>query len=885
MVKFDLQTAQSLAGSIGGGGQSILGAIEVEFGIPSCMMDLGKDLLSLLPTNVLGGIRNDMAVGRNAADAVTKGLSQKLRNLTGILEFDTDEGVFRFVSDSSQYGQESGSVAGAIGSFVSNAQQAIAFGSQLYSNVTAASGALQELVDCVGSFGDFLENLGGESAEGRAAIAATSPEDFANLIADEYGPQIESAVNANKFKVAAERKIREINEIISDRINNPDLEPKLLPSDPPEDVGSVFRLPFGPPLAKSGQFLLSVDGLYYDSQTSGVAPALLELDVRQAERDPSLDWKLEFDPSLGGRGAPETLKDLDSYFNTIFDPSLIDESDPFPQYYDADNTLVNIIGQRDRKIFDVSAEIQQNIDAGSSQAVIDNLKQVMISESARFNDQANRRKKQIELAIKMPQAHGKGILFDPGEVPVNDFSYLAGINYSLDLQRQRNIVIRQDEVDGVVLPIETKFAEVIRRDDGIAFDHLIVSPFPDGLTIDSANASASVSASLAATPTLISDNLFGLYNYLTLKSVQPSSTSYLLRNSTKEGVSKNAQLVGDTNQILDKGLGLLNLNGICRTSPTGDISGVGSFARLPEAQEFQDLLYNRGGATVETWAFVPDLSSVDAYNQDSDVSGLYRLILANENTGSSSGIETQSDILNMSLNNGVGVSRGMILGFTRDRRFTQETIPSNLEADNPVRDVSLVMAPTQSFDSSSAGFISNKKLTATCESVSSWKGLVIPVSSTFNGATLSSCESEFCQISVTFNPVLDEIKVYLDGTNLVTSSYSDVFDAESRKQTPRIPSIPPENSFEYIKSNLGGNSIQEYHEGPRRDRYFTPWILGGGFTDGNPDGGFMGGEYGGKVSGLNGYLGCTRFYSKPLTDAEVLNNYNATESFFKNIKI
>ena len=107
MVKFDLQTAQSLAGSIGGGGQDILGALDVQFGIPSCMMDLGRDLLSLLPTNVLGGMRNDMAVGRNAADAVTKALSQKLRNLTGIIEFDTDEGVFRFVSDSSQYGQES----------------------------------------------------------------------------------------------------------------------------------------------------------------------------------------------------------------------------------------------------------------------------------------------------------------------------------------------------------------------------------------------------------------------------------------------------------------------------------------------------------------------------------------------------------------------------------------------------------------------------------------------------------------------------------------------------------------------------------------------------------------------------------------------------------
>ena len=47
----------------------------------------------------------------------------------------------------------------------------------------------------------------------------------------------------------------------------------------------------------------------------------------------------------------------------------------------------------------------------------------------------------------------------------------------------------------------------------------------------------------------------------------------------------------------------------------------------------------------------------------------------------------------------------------------------------------------------------------------------------------------------------------------------------------------------------------------------------------------MGGEYGGKVSGLRGYLGCTRFYSKPLSDAEVLNNYKATQNFFDNVEV
>ena len=883
MAKFDLQ---SFAKSVGGEGQSLLGALDVQFGIPTCMMNLGKDLLSLLPSNVLGGMRTDLVIGRNAADAVTKALSQKLRNLTGIIEFDTDEGVFRFVSDASQYGQEAGSFVGTLGSWISAAQQTIAFGSQLYSNIAAASSEVEELVACLGGVESYQKFITGQSGTFRANLAQADPDALATIISNELGPQIENANNAKRFIEQASDTISDVDDIIASRIENPDLEPQF-----DEDVSasgdpeSVFRLQAGPPESKSGQFVLSVDGLYYDSQTSGVAPALLELSVRDGERDPSLDWTFEYDPNLGGKGIPTTSDDLNGYFNTIFDPNLIDDSPFMQKYYDADNTVVNILGQRNRKVYDVSAELQEHQDAGSSQSLIDNLKRVMISESSRFMDQVKRRKKQIELAVKMPSIYGKGQLYAPGEVPINDFSYLAGINYALDIQKQRSLIIQQDEVKSVVLPVETKFTERIERHDDVTLNHLLVNAIPDGVIIDSAAASASVSASIAANPKIIEDGLFGLYNYLTLKTSDPSSTSYDLRNSTARGVSHNAQLVGDSREILDKGLGVAHLKGICRTDSLGFVSGNGTFAKLPPQQEFQDLIYGRGGATFESWVYTPDLSSINAYNQTSEVSGLYRLILANENTGSGVGINSQSDILDMSLDNGIGVTRGMIFGFSRDRRFTQSTVPSNLEADNPVRDVALVLAPTQSYDSSSAGFLVNKITTESCQSASSYKGLVIPASSTYNGATLSSCADAFCQISVTLNPVRDEIKVYLDGTNLVTSSYGDVFGVSPRKQTPMIPSIPPDNAFEYNTTNITGSSLDAYKHGPKRDEYFTPWVLGGGYTDGNPDGGFMGGTHGGKVSGLAGYLGCTRFYSKPLNSVEILNNYNATKNFFKNIKL
>jgi hypothetical protein len=47
----------------------------------------------------------------------------------------------------------------------------------------------------------------------------------------------------------------------------------------------------------------------------------------------------------------------------------------------------------------------------------------------------------------------------------------------------------------------------------------------------------------------------------------------------------------------------------------------------------------------------------------------------------------------------------------------------------------------------------------------------------------------------------------------------------------------------------------------------------------------MGGEYGGIISGLRGFVGGVKFYLRPLSNEEVLNNYNASKNFFKNIDV
>ena len=77
----------------------------------------------------------------------------------------------------------------------------------------------------------------------------------------------------------------------------------------------------------------------------------------------------------------------------------------------------------------------------------------------------------------------------------------------------------------------------------------------------------------------------------------------------------------------------------------------------------------------------------------------------------------------------------------------------------------------------------------------------------------------------------------------------------------------------------------------------TPWIIGGGYTDGmhtkelgthvdgsNEGMNFMGGKWGGKKSGLHGFLGSLKLYNRAITGSEVSKNYEAQQGFFENIK-
>ena len=445
MVVFDVRTYLELTGRGQGGILSIGSA----FGMPSCLLNLGADLLSLLPTSVLSNMANMSANGRNAADEVIKNIVRNTLGLTGLIEYDTEEGVFRFVSDSSRYGEDldDGNVlTQALGYF----NAITAFGSRLYQNYTTTRQQIEGIIDCFGSYKEYLEYTDGNSAKKKQELATTNPEAFRRLFEAEYETNKLRLRNAADFMDKTGDLITTINQIIDDRARDPSKEPLFTPeaSDLLKNTGfligdledkkeetEIFRLVFGPPKSKKGQFLLSVDGLYFDSQSpDGITKSLKRISDLKTKLRNEIKWKFEYDPNLGGRGTSISSKELNKYIGTLFDTNQIDESKFLKDYYERDHFLQQLEGQKNKRIHDITKQAEElESDPTSPVSLRVNFRQAIISESSVFEDKIRRRKKQIEIAVKAPSIYGGGSLFVPGKIPINDFSYLQEFNFSIDL--------------------------------------------------------------------------------------------------------------------------------------------------------------------------------------------------------------------------------------------------------------------------------------------------------------------------------------------------------------------------------------------------------------------------------------------------------------------
>lgn len=888
MATFDLETFIKVSGR-----QDVVTSLGTAFGMPTCLLNLNRELLSLLPSPILSEMASQGADGREKADEVTKDFIKKLALDSGIIEFDTETGTFRFVSDSSKYGmdRDQGRLGRNSGGFLGALNFASTFAGRMYQNYEAGKSQIDSIIDCFQGYNEYLKFQSGISADERRNL---NDGDSQALFEERYGVEARNLQEINKFIQRINDLLDIISSILREREKNPKLEPIFSEdfkdilsgtdfivsgiSEEEDEEDSIFRLVFGPPQSKQGNFLLTVDGLYYDSQTSGITPALLSIKKQKDLLPENTKWKFEYDPNLGGRGEQISSKQIELYVNTIFDPEIIDESKFLETFYKEDHFLQTLIGEKDRRIHDLSSLIRSAELTGESQAVQFNIRQTLISEATRFNSKVKRRKKQIEIAVKAPSIYGGESKFLPGTIPINDFSYLQELNIAISLERQKALVLDQESVSGVVLPLNPKFV-VLAGSPNLEFtDHLVVEEVGAGSIVHGAtNVFSTQAPSLSLTDVVTTDRLFAIYNFLEASNKDPSSTDFQVNNCATHNIYNNAQLVTRSlGETFIAGLGVPYLRGITKhnTATPNTVSSIGSYVRLPDTPEFSDWTYSKEGFSFDCWLHVPSLDVLGDGWQNATLNQKYRLILACENVGMESQGKILTDENKVNPDYGSTYVRGMMLGFSRDPRITDD------ENENNVR---FFLAPTQSMSPSSASLINNTGNFIRCASSDSWYGMIVDLSSTTqSGAKLFHCCREYVHVVISVDVNKNSVELFLDSELLATSSISQVFGVEDY-QPPRLPSFKKTNSFEY--STSGSNLPIPLKFGPKLNKYFTPWILGGGYTDGYSNNNFMGNISFGPRSGLEGSLGSVKFYSKPLTSSEVLKNYLGQKEFFKNIEV
>ena len=891
-----------------------------------------------------------------------------------------------------------------------------------------------------------------------------SDDDLLRFLNQKYSSWKIDMENANAYKANVRHLINQIEEVLHQRHINPDLEPEFDSTfytntdfrktrtdfdDPTEDKKrEVFRLVFGPPRSESGLFLLSSDGLYYDSQKGGLDPVYIHLNKLDMP-DVGDIYKFNHAANLGGRGDDISLADIEVYTNTLFDVNLIDDSDTMRNHYDNDHFLQVLEGQRNKRIFDLSGAARRASNDGSGIAYVRNLKNEIYAAMSRWDSVIDKRKKQIEIAIKATSIYGDGVpQFDPtrtlsdednpfvvlppgaaaggtytgpcdtppgvppppgcsdedtgggpggpgpgggnpnaynipigtgeggtvggvasgrstvdpsgyvgktlfpfGQIPVNDFSYLAQFNFAIDEDIQEKLFFKTGEVKDVVLPVNARFTKPYASPLQYNYSHLLIPPVGKGSIIY--DPSGSDAAVLSLTTGIHTDNLLAIYNFLDGEVSFPGVSGMDASNVTNCNAVGNftnyGHMVGaNASSVFAAGLGIPYFEGMTRNSSDDPfrVSSLGSVMVLPETDDFQDLTYGPSGFTFETWVRVPGLAQESGWHSNGNVgnqaSALTKCILACENTGVDSdfimpdpadGVPTITTLgeggyieavnawsLDNLPNHGPTHTKGMIIGFTRDRRMVAG-LPGSGERNkqDPVGNgVSLVIAPTVARDASSLSWISKDGgpgggygtrftydyygLTVNCSALNANRT---------NGEARSFFDTsgEFVLLDVTVNPLDNIVNVYMDGELMGSETIPNTFGTGAY-QPPSLPTFIKPNSFEYSSNSVNGPN--QLHEGPKPHGLFTPWILGGGYTDGmtfdflgdpggseesyagnffgggtNATGGTLDddGSPGGITSGLRGYLGSTKFYNCALQEDQIKTNYLSQKGFFKFIDL
>jgi len=937
MATFDAKLFNRIVGQteMGGAGSTVT----LAFGLPLSFLSLSMAQLELIPSPELANILSMAQGSKSRADGTLKAVYKKIMMDSGIIEYSTDSGksILYHKSSKNAFWFNDNELLGNLAALTDALNISINDNRKLYSNYDESNYTKSGLSNILREFLVIKSFTSGSSAQIRENFLeanSVGSEQFERYIAANYASETTKAAASQDFKTRVSRLINGIKEVLYTRSRNPEKEPVLnadsyyddalsrstfgrdeLQDEPaavPVPDAPIFDLIYGPPRSNQGQFLLSEDGLYYDSQSGGLDPVFVYLKKEQDKLSLGDKWKFEEDPNLGGRGTAISYAELQSLKSDLFNLEVVDDSNTMQEFYDKDHFLQVLVGQKNKHIYDTSAYLSELIaHEGDDSAMVINLRQSLYSDISRHDHKINRRKKQVEIAIKAPRtfnAKTKDIKdFSLTEVPINDFSYLKDLNIDIDIDSQKKLVFNQSEVSGVILPINPKFviAPSYAQSTFSPEDLLIPDIGKGQISYGSSSVSGTDPNITSLSDQITTKGLIAIYNFLEPQTEDPGSEEYQVVNCAFDKIHNNAQLVGSSpSSVFVSGLGIPYLKGVMEADETASstASALGSYVKLGNTPEFRNLGYRKNGFTFESWVHVPKMNNIGSSWYGGGASSLTKVLLGCENVGYpvGSNLGSPDHFDKISPDFGDTTVRGLLLGFSRDPRMSRYGDDfANDDAACPVGDTVFFLAPTQSVaGASSVAFLNKENYTNnSCPSSYNFHKMVVSgTTSGSHGKNYQEASSAFMLVNVAIDPPKDEIRMSLDGEIMATSSLSEVFG--TKKYNPmNIPSLARSNSFEYNASSVSG--LKKLQEGPKLHKSgnitpigFTPWMLGGGYTDGMYKyGNFMGMSHnattphGGIISGLRGFIGSTKFYNRALESAEVRKNYTSQQGLFKNIAI
>ena len=788
---------------------------------------------------------------------------------------------------------------------------------------------------------DNIQSVLEKRASGELAEPILNLDVLAPLVGD--NPNIQKSLD--DFKEFVEDKVilpfRE-NKAVFDKLS---VETQLIID---EDT-TLFDLTYGPPISVKGQFIMSEDGLYYDSINGGV-PIVSGIVAA------SSTWNLSQAPNLGGKGEAYTQEHLDNLVDTIFSYSYDPSSAEAKPYYDSDDVLESFYKNKAQHIDILFKHIDDLADQGydTSGAIVTNYYSNLGALADMYDNKIKRRRKLLQL-VSIFGTHrysfsvsdsnddknihlGDGVLIenigsikDPEwvkieRIPLNDFTFLKGSGLNINLKKQEKLLIFSEDLEDVIAPVHVKFTKGPAQ-SFTNIDNFSIPPTPrDSFPYIQGDTNVSSTGGFiqSLTTSIILDGMVLGYNFLTPSVVDPSSQVFNIDNfNTDTKDIYNGQLVGPSvADVYTSGLSIPKLTGTgpggsyvrlpSNFTPSGGNIGLYTSALndlfYPANQNYNETTKMGGGVTFDFWVHVPDLTFTDQHR--------YRLIAACENSGHKPTI-TQGDIYanRVEPQGDIDINKvhGMVIGF-RDRGGAAATT-SGLEFG---------VFPTVSQNRSDGSTGHNVCIAEHIPrqgqviDLSAIKdlGIITPADASNNLVKIGNTGDEFMHVAIVFNFSENKVSTLFDGEVLSTSAIDVSFDTVgSNIKALGIPTVTREPNISHLgassweNTTLTGPVVGKLGEG------FTPWILGGGFTDGiakhgslsTYDPGFLGyntntlygappnnsqhtPSLGGTTStkpssGLDGFLGSFKIYSRALSIDEVRHNFNSQKGFFKNIKL